>query len=371
MTGITIPAIVIVVVALLCSFLLVRALRSLAPVWGLLDYPGGRKRHKRAVPLVGGLAVTFAGFVALGIGAIFWHELGNSSSFPWWFLLGVALMLLAGLLDDKVELPHWAKAILQVGAVLVVVFLADTKVSTLGALLGGHAISLGDAAIPFTLICLLGYVNAVNLIDGLDGLGGGVAVIAMAFLAAIAGVHGLSAWFLVALAFLAATLAFLVYNLRTPWRSRATVFLGDAGSMALGLVVGGIAVGLAGRPVDGAPSPIAIAWILALPVMDTVIVMLRRLALRRNPFKPDRLHLHHVLVDMGLSPGRATAVLLALAVLYGLYGLIASLTGLAEWILFASFLGVFVLHALFLLMAHRQLHDSPMKLAHPHTDSLT
>src|SRR5699024_4297843 len=114
---------------------------------------------------------------------------------------------------DKIELPHWGKAILQLVAVLVVVFFAGTQVTTLGALFGGYSISLGDAAIPFTIICLLGYVNAVNLIDGLDGLGGGVAVIAMAFLAAIAAVHGLSVWFLVALAFLAATLAFLVYNL--------------------------------------------------------------------------------------------------------------------------------------------------------------
>lgn len=368
MAGIIIPAAVIAVVAFLDSFILVRIFRHFAHNWGLLDYPGGRKQHQQAVPLVGGLAIALAGFVALGVGAAFWHEL---ASFNWWFLLGVALMLLAGLLDDKVELPHWAKALLQLVAVLVVIFLADTQVTTLGALFGGHSISLGDAAIPFTIICLLGYINAVNLIDGLDGLGGGVAVIALAFLAAIAGTHGFSVWFLVALAFLAAILAFLVYNLRTPWRSRATVFLGDAGSMALGLVVGGVAVGLAGQPASGTPAPIAVAWILALPVMDTLIVMARRLALRRNPFTPDRLHLHHVLVDMGLTPGRATAVLLALATLYGLYGLIGSLTGLPEWIMFASFLGAFVLHALFLLVAHHRLHSSRLELAHPHADSAT
>lgn len=362
MAGIVIPAVVVAGVAVLLAFILVPVLARLASGWGLLDYPGKRKLHGEVIPVVGGIAVVIAAFVALGLGSS-WARYLNG--FSWWFALGAALLLAAGVLDDLVELRHWIKALLQLAVALLLIFLAGTRVTTLGALLGGEPIHLGYAAIPFTMVCLIGYINAVNMIDGLDGLAGGIAVIALAFLAACAWLEGIPGLFLAALAFAGAILAFLVYNLRTPWRSRAVVFLGDAGSMALGLVVGWLAVRVANVPSHGIVAPITLAWVLALPVMDTLVVMGRRLASRSNPFRPDRLHLHYVLVDMGLSPGQATATLLGLALLYGLYGFIGALVELPEWVLFASFLGMLTLHALFVVLAQRRARSASMRLAPP------
>ncbi|MGH8273568.1 MAG: MraY family glycosyltransferase [Gammaproteobacteria bacterium] len=359
--GVAIPAIAVAGVAALLALLAVPVLARFAPGWDLLDYPGKRKFHGRTVPLVGGLAIAFAAFAALGVGAL-WG--GYLNGFSWWFVLGAAVILTAGVLDDLFDLRHWRKASFQIAAILLLVFLAGARITTLGALVGGAPIQLGYAAIPFTIICLLGYVNAVNMVDGLDGLAGGVSVIALAFLAACAWVEGLSGLFLVVVAFGVATLAFLIYNLRTPWRRKAAVFLGDAGSMTLGLVVGWAAVRIAGESSHGIVAPISLAWVLALPVMDTLVVMGRRLALRRNPFSPDRLHLHHVLVDLGYSPGQATAVLLTLAFFYGAYGLAGAVAGLPQWVLFASFLGVLAAHALFVSLVHRHAVSASMPPAH-------
>lgn len=352
MFGTALPAILIVGGAILLTVLLVPALVRFAPRWKLLDEPGGRKRHDSAVPLVGGLAIMVSAFAALALSMLWWPYL---DAFSWWYVLVVAIMLVAGVLDDAFGLRYWFKALLQVGAILPLVFLAGTKLVSFGALAGGGPVLLGYAALPITIVFLLGYVNAVNMIDGLDGLAGGVTVIALAFLAVVAWIESVSTLFLVCLAFLAATSAFLAYNLRTPWRSRATVFLGDAGSMALGLIVGGLAIELAGDPGRDVVAPMGFAWILALPVMDTVVVMTRRLLRKRNPFAPDRLHLHHVLLDLGLSPGRATAGLLALASLYGMYGLLGSLAEWPDWVLFVSFIGVFACHISFVVLVRRRV----------------
>lgn len=348
MTGVLIPAAIVGGMALLLSLTLLLLLIRLAPRVGLLDYPDGRKRHRGIVPVVGGLAVVIAGCVALGVGMLLTPPLRHLS---WSLLIGVVVMLVAGVADDRLALPALFKAFLQLLAVLLLVFLANVKIATLG---GAFGVTLIPAvASAFTVFCLLGYVNAMNMADGVNGLAGGMVAIALLFLTIIAALQGATATFLVALAFLLATLAFLPFNVCIPWRKHAAAFLGDAGSMTLGLIVGGLAIELAGKPAQGVVSPLAMAWILALPVMDTLVVITRRLLRRRSPLAADRMHLHHVLMDRGLSPGQTTLVLLVLACVYGLYGLIGSLAGLSQWILLISFLGMLGLHALFVVSLAR------------------
>jgi UDP-GlcNAc:undecaprenyl-phosphate GlcNAc-1-phosphate transferase len=348
MTGVVIPALIVGGTSLVLSIMLLPLLTRLAPRLGLLDHPNERKRHRGIVPVVGGLAVVIAGCVALGIGLLFSPPLRHLS---WSLLAGVVVMLIAGVADDRLALPPLLKAFLQLLAILLVVFLANVKIATLG---GGDGTMLAPAvAGTFTVLCLLGYVNAINMVDGVNGLAGGMVAIALLFLTVMAALQGAVAAFLVALAFLLATLTFLPFNVCLPWRKHAAAFLGDAGSMTLGLIVGGLAVKLAGQPARGVVSPLAMAWILALPVMDTLVVITRRLLQRRSPFAADRMHLHHVLMDRGVSPGRTTLVLLVLTGAYGLYGLIGSLAGLSQWIFLTSFLGMLGLHALFVVLLAR------------------
>lgn len=361
MTSIVIPAVVAGVTGAALTALLIPVLARFAPSWRLLDHPGGRKHHESTVPLVGGLGIMVAGFVAFGIVGIWWAHL---EPFSWWLLLGTSMMLIMGVLDDAMKVSLRAKAIVQVIAIVPIVVPAGDVVTSLGPLFGNTDVPLGYFAIPFTILCLLGYINAVNMFDGMDGLAGGVTVIALAMLAASAWIEGLPGLVVVALAFLSSTVAFLFYNLRTPWHRRATVFLGDGGSMTLGLLVGWIAVQVAVELPGsiGSVHPMSIAWILGLPAMDTVVVMTRRIAQRRNPFKPDRLHLHYVLVDMGFSQGQATLALLALALIYGVFGLAAPVVGVPDWVMFASFVGMLVFHAVFVSLAQRRF--ASMRLAH-------
>lgn len=339
----------VVAAPLALAAILVPVLARVAPAFGLVDYPCERKRHEYAVPLVGGLALTVAASSVLAVVSLW---LPVSADMSWWFGFSVFVMLMCGVLDDVFELPNWLKALLQAMAVLPPIVFGGLKVLSLGALFGGQPVALDVLAIPFTVVALIGFINAVNLMDGMDGLAGGIACIALSLL-------GVDAWFaaspnvlVVALAYGAGALGFLAYNLRTPWRRRATVFLGDAGSLVLGLVVGWCAIKLAGTSAHRFMAPMGVAWVLALPVMDTLTVMTQRLLKGRNPFAPDRLHLHHVLVDLGLTPAHATSLMLALAGAYGLFGLLGSLLRVSEWLMFVLFLVVLCTHAAFVMFAH-------------------
>ena len=126
---------------------------------------------------------------------------------------------------------------------------------------------------------------------------------------------------------------FLYFNARLPWRRHAAVFMGDTGSLLLGLLLGWFAVRLAmaERP---ALAPITAVWILALPVGDTVTLLVRRALRGRNPFRADRHHLHHILVALGLSSGRTTALLFALALALGLAAIAAERLGVPQYAMF-------------------------------------
>jgi hypothetical protein len=169
---------------------------------------------------------------------------------------------------------------------------------------------LGDWAVPFTLVAVVGLINALNMIDGIDGLAGGVTWIALGGLLLF--LPPGSMLFLLLLGTLAALVPYLVVNLELV-RCRCKVFLGDAGSLLLGyLIVWGLIE--AGRsPADLAP--VTALWLVALPLMDTLAVMGRRLSNGRHPFSADRGHLHHCLARLLHSTRRALIILLALALL--------------------------------------------------------
>ena len=350
MHGIAVPATVTALAGTVLSLVLVPVLSRLGMSWGLLDYPGGRKQHTHPVPLVGGLAIVIAALAAFGIGALVWP---HTNGFSPWFLAAIIGMLLAGMVDDWFDVSHWVKGILQILIILPLMLLTHVVIGHVGSLFGGATISTSYLAIPFTFVCLFGYINSANMIDGLDGLAAGVALIALVFLGTYAGLQGVSGLFVDIMATTGATLGFMVYNLRTPWRCSATAFLGDAGSMVLGLIVGWCAIKVVHHQGIGSVSAPCVAWVVALPVMDTLVVMTRRVMMGRSPFSADRLHLHHVLMDMGLTPQASTNVLLGISFVYGLFGLLAYIFRLPDWVLFASFLGVLGFHAVFVILVHR------------------
>ena len=339
----------------------IRITLPLAKRVGFVDRPDGiRKRHDGAVPLTGGLALVAGSLIAFFLLQV----IRGGPDFPSWLLAGALGFLTIGLADDIYSLSPLGKAFLQVLAVLPLLWAFGLQVNTLGRLFDHGLIELGVWALPFTLLCVLGYVNAFNMIDGIDGLAGGVGVTSLAGLAAVSGLSGQGMQALVALTFAGAGTGFLLFNF--PWRRRrARVFLGDNGSLALGLAIALLAVSLGRGPGSHPLSVWAVAWILAYPVMDTVVLIGHRLLSHRSPFAADRLHLHYLLLDLGLGRGAATLLLVGLSALYVLFGVLGTLLRVPSWIFFASFLAMAGLHfALTLFLAARVKRLSALGGAH-------
>lgn len=295
--------------ACFCTISLIVLLRDTARRMGLVDDPGGRKHHRGRIPLVGGIAI-FGGFAFSTL------LLGQSEPPLYEFrslLGGMGLLVLAGVLDDMHDLSPFAKLGLQTAAALLMVSWGGIYVRELGDLLGtGSRLSLGNFAIPFTIVCVLGTVNAMNMTDGVDGLAGGLAAVSIAAFALIAYQSGQMTHLLLLCMLEGSVLGFLSFNMRHPFRRRASIFLGDAGSMSLGFAMCWYAVNLS-RPSDVSVPPIAMVWVIAVPLIDMGVVTLRRVAARRSPFAADREHLHHLFLRAGVSDGATTLTLLLLS----------------------------------------------------------
>lgn len=286
---------------------LIPAARRAALVTGFVDHPGGRKRHEEAVPPIGGLIV-FPVFMVLALSFFYSTDLA-------WLCAGLLLLLAVGALDDRRQLPPRIKFAAQIVAALITVGPGGAYVEGLGDLFGFGPLWLGWGGYIFAAVATVLLVNAVNLMDGLDGLAGGLGFIVLLWLM-LCGAGG-------AAGILAAGLAgFLVYNLRRPGRAKASVFLGDSGSLALGLSLAWFCIRASQGP-GAAVEPVTVAWLLALPIFDTCGQFARRVREGRHPFDPDHDHFHHHFLAAGFTPGQATAAILCLSFIVGAIGVFA------------------------------------------------
>lgn len=313
-------------------------LRRLALRIGLVDHPGERKQHAGDIALVGGIAM-FCGFM-FAVLALEGSLAGYRS-----FLAAAALLVIVGILDDLHELPTWSRVIAQVGAALIMTAGGGVVVTDLGAITGSGPVGLGVWSIPFTVFAVVGVINAFNMLDGADGLAGSVALVALALFAWVAWSAGRSLDAALLGLLVCTVLVFLAFNLRIPGRSQALVFMGDAGSMLLGFVLAWFAVSLS-QGEQRAMAPAAALWILAIPLIDTVGVMVRRMGARRSPFVAATDHMHHLMFAAGLGVNKTVGIIASAALLFGLLGIAAMQAGVAESILFGGFLLVFLVHLL-------------------------
>lgn len=320
------------VIALGVCWMVTPLIIRLAHLFNAIDLPGSRKVHARPIPRAGGVAV-FAGFVAgMVFAASATGNLGGADAAQvsvYWTGLAFAAtgLLLVGLADDLWGLSfHW-KFIGQILAAVYVWWYCGFRIESISHPLGG-GLELGVFSLPLTVLWIVGITNAFNLIDGLDGLATGIALISTAAVAVIAVVRGELGVTATSVALAGSLVGFLMYN-----SNPARIFLGDSGSMFLGFVLAVISV----RGSQKGPTAVAILFpllVLGLPLLDTSLAVLRRLyrlgtdgrrsdhALRyvasnfRQVFQPDREHIHHRLLDLGLSHRRAVAVLYTVAVLF-------------------------------------------------------
>ena len=296
-----------------------------APSLGLVDKPGGRKHHKGDIPLIGGLVIFVVFLLVVGLFAFDFANL-------WPLFLSLLILLVVGGLDDRQEIRPWFKFTAQILAACLVVLPGHAQLSHLGDLFGLGIFDLGFMAIPFSLAAVTLLINAMNLMDGLDGLTAGKGAVIMAWLCVAAFFAGQMILFQQILIVLAALAAFLIFNMRHPFRDKASVFLGDSGSLCLGLVIAWYSISLAKEPAS-AIEPIAVAWVLALPIMDTCAQFYRRTREGRHPFSPDRAHFHHHFIEAGIPVHRATLLILTIGIVLGGVGYIGAAVGVPLLIL--------------------------------------
>jgi len=337
------------------TMLFIKILDDPAKRIGLIDIPSGRKNHSGEVPLTGGLAM----FLATMLTVFFHGTLGGL-----YFAMFPALLLLVvtGACDDRFDLSAGSRFVAQGIAALLMIYLGKVAITDLGDLFGGGAVRLNAWSVPFTVFSVIGVINAINMMDGIDGLAGGLVFAVLIVFGGEAWVGGNANQAALLFLLASAVAGFVAFNMRSPWRSRAAVFMGDSGSMMLGFVVAWFAIDLTQQS-SKAFAPITAVWILAVPILDTVSLMLRRALKGRSPFSPDHDHLHHVFLRAGFSVQQTVALLVSISLAFGLAGIGGWHCGIPEYVMLYAFLLLFAVyflgisHAWRLMRLVRRFHE--------------
>jgi UDP-GlcNAc:undecaprenyl-phosphate GlcNAc-1-phosphate transferase len=318
------------VLACLVSVLLTPLVRRFALVRGLFDDQiSARKIHGRPIPRLGGVAIVMGFYVPLlalllpasSVGRIFYAKMPEAVT----FLLGGVAICGLGLLDDLRGAGAGKKFLVQF-AVAGALFAAGNRVEHISLPFVG-SFALGALSLPFTLLWVVGVINALNLIDGLDGLAAGVAFFAVATTFAIAALRQDPLMMLFMGALGGAIIGFWAYNFNP-----ASIFMGDTGSMFLGYVLGVGALRTSQKSSTAVAILVPIVA-LGLPIADTLLAMLRRALAGRPMFSADRQHIHHRLLDLGLSQRKAVITLYGAAALLGVMAVVLTLSNSIESVL--------------------------------------
>ena len=337
-----IEAAIVFAVAFGVTFATVPFAKHIARVVGAIDYPGNRRVNTKPIPRCGGIAmylgVCAAAFTVF-VGVRFFHwELHNlyvlvDVNYVMLFI-GVTLMFLVGLVDDITQLNPAMKFGGQIIAAAIVVA-AGISVGTARIPITGDYVTFGWMDYPVSVLYLLVFVNITNLIDGLDGLASGVVAIVSAALLYLVVMRGFMTMAFMCVALIAICLAFLCYNFFP-----ASVFMGDSGSLLLGLLVGIVSVAGVARTQSFVIMVVPLA-IAGVPVLDTISAIVRRLRGHQRIEQADQEHIHHKLLKSGLSQKRSVAVLWTCTAVLGFVGCVgSSFSGPIRWTIFVVLLVV-------------------------------
>lgn len=277
----------------------------------VVDMPGHRKVHKVPIPTLGGLAIFFSFLAGLLI-------IQPQSSYHLAIVIGALLMIILGFMDDLYHLTAKAKFLFQVTIACLVVFWGDLQVSFINLPFGGQ-LEFGWLSIIVTIFWIVGITNAINLIDGLDGLSAGISAIVLLTIGSMAiimdNVYVLS----MSIILFWSILGFLPYNFHP-----AKTFMGDTGSLFLGYMIAVLSL-LGFKNVTFISFVIPIL-ILAVPIFDTVVAIIRRLVQKRPIASPDSSHLHHKLLQLGMTHRQAVLFMYLLSSLFSFAAILFSMS---------------------------------------------
>lgn len=320
--------ILIFIVCFLTVLIITPFVIKLAHAVGATDKPNYRKVHQKIMPRLGGIAI----FIGVIVG---YFTAGLYSERITGIILGALIIVVLGVLDDIYELSAKWKFLGQLMAACIIVA-TGLKIEYVSIPFVLESFDIGVMSIPLTIFWIVGITNAINLIDGLDGLAAGISSIALATIMILAGVAGKELILILSLIVLASTLGFLYYNFHP-----AKIFMGDTGALFLGYCIAVFSLLGLYKSVTLFSLIIPII-ILGVPVFDTAFAILRRLLNNQKISSPDKSHMHHRLIEMGLSHRNTVLVIYGFGIFFSLCAVFLTSATLLGAIIIMIMLTVFI-----------------------------
>ncbi len=318
-----------------------------AEEWGLLDYPGDHRKHTTATPSIGGIAM----FAGSAIGTAWYSP-------NWWlttplFISG-GFMLAIGVWDDRHKTTYFFRFVGQLIAATIMIKAGGVILDDLGYLISDQLLPLNRWSVALTLFGTVGVINALNMSDGVDGLAGGLALVTLLSLIIVAGVAGSIQDTNILMIIACSVVAFLLFNARIFGHQSARTFMGDAGSMWLGLTLSWFLINLS-QGEARAMAPVTALWIMAVPLIDAVSSLVRRAIKGRSPFQADLAHYHHYLLALGCSVNQTLMIAIGCALVFAAVGILGWYANVPEHVMFFGFLGAFAIYMLGMELADRTI----------------
>ncbi len=337
--------------ACITTALLLVMLRPVAVNIGLVDRPNLRKTHAVEMPLIGGIAMV----IGLALSSLL---LPISLEIYRILFFVIGLLAIVGVLDDHQDIAPKTKFVAQFIAAIILVSGENISVHHIGDILNmGDPIYLSTFKYPLTIIAVVGVINAFNMVDGLDGLAGGLALTALLSISALLLLGGANDEMYLLLIVATVILTFLFFNVEWFLGQKRQVFMGDAGSMFIGLIV--VYALLKASLGDKPPVRVTAApWIIGLPLLDLIGVLVLRILKKSPVYLPDRLHIHHVLLDWGMGKSSVLFFLLTIQILFCMVGVFGSINFWPDVYMFWGAIGILGLYVLFRIRIPNKLEKN-------------
>lgn len=329
------------IIAIIVCFASILLLKPIATSCGLVDTPDNRKRHVGNIPLIGGLSIYIATMISVGLYA-------ESNQHLNIILVSISLIVFIGGLDDRYELNAKLRLVAQGLIASVLTFGTNIQINSLGNLFNLGEVLTGPLSELITIIAIVAGINAFNMTDGIDGLAGSLGLLSLLSIGFITISTDIK---LLVGIFVSALMVFLMFNLGV-LTQKNKIFMGDAGSMMLGLVVSWLLI-VCSQSEQASIAPAHVLWFIAVPLIDMVAVMYRRIRRGKSPLVADREHLHHVFMDVGLKPRQALLFISIISFLFCVVGHLVVLYKVPEYITLFSFCVIFIIYNKLLSLRHK------------------
>ncbi len=336
-----------ILIASITTFVAILLLRPFAISIDLVDQPNSRKPHTGTIPLIGGIAMFFGVIVSI---IALSYDLNQYD----YFLLASLIIVMIGILDDHHNISVSLRLLFQMLVAIIIVTVGDTSIESVGKLFGGGEIILNNWAYFVSVLAIISGMNALNMSDGIHGLAGGSSLITFLAILYLSIDSVSQEYILIVFLFCSVLPVFLIFNLCLGLSERNRIFMGDAGSMFIGLVIAWLLIHLT-QGEDRTFAPVTALWLFGVPLIEMSSAILRRLSSGKSPFMPDLYHSHHLLIRLGFGEKYTLLILILFSLLMSVIGILGELYGVDEWVMFVGFLLIFGIHAFSYRMVLRNI----------------